>query len=127
MKRILQTIIVSAVFVTGAVSVALLPQPALAQGAGCAGKACITDGASNVNTGATNDVPDTIKIVTDLLLFILGAVSVIMLVIGGFKFVASNGNAEQVKSAKNTILYAIIGVVVALLAYAVIDWVVEQL
>lgn len=130
MKRLLQTVITSAALAMSIITVAALPQSVLAStpnGQGCVGKACIEDGAGNVNTGATDTIPETIQQVTDILLFLLGAVSVIMLVIGGFKFVTSNGNAEQVKSAKNTIMYAIIGVVVALLAYAIIDFVVDNL
>lgn len=126
MKRLLQTILASAVLVVGIVAVAMPAAPALAKQC-TGGKDCVTKGADNVNTGATKALPDTIQQVTDLLLFILGAVSVIMLVVGGFKFVTSNGSPEQVKSAKNTIMYAIVGIVVALVAYAAVKWVIAQL
>jgi hypothetical protein len=62
--------------------------------------------------------------VTNILLFIIGAVAVIMLVIGGIRYTISNGDANQVTSAKNTILYAIIGIVVAILAYAAVNFVI---
>ncbi len=123
MKRLLQNIIAVAVILAGVTAIVAAPQPAFA----CTGKECITDGAENVDTGSTKTVPSAIKTVTQVLLFLVGAVSVIMLVIGGFKYVVSNGNAEQIKSAKNTIMYAIIGLVVAIVAYAVVDWVVKQL
>lgn len=61
--------------------------------------------------------------ITNVLLFILGAVSVIMIIIGGLRYVISGGNATAVTAAKNTILYAIVGVIVALLAYAIINFV----
>lgn len=64
------------------------------------------------------------KTITDVMLFIIGAVSVIMLIIGGIRYVVSGGDSTAVQNAKNTILYAIVGVVVALLAYAVINFVV---
>lgn len=62
--------------------------------------------------------------IVNLMLFIIGAVAVIMLIYGGFRYVISGGNAASVTAAKNTILYAIVGVIVALLAYAVIDFVI---
>jgi len=61
--------------------------------------------------------------ITDVLLFILGAVSVIMIIIGGLRYVISGGNSTNVTAAKNTILYAIVGVIVAMLSYAIIHFV----
>lgn len=63
------------------------------------------------------------KIVTNVLLFLVGAISVIMLIIGGIRYVISGGDQAQVTSAKNTILYAIVGIVIALLAYAAVNFV----
>jgi len=64
--------------------------------------------------------------VTNILLFLIGAISVIMLIIGGIRYVLSSGDQAQVTSAKNTILYAIIGIVVAFLAYAAVAFVSGQ-
>ena len=61
--------------------------------------------------------------ITNVLLFIIGAIAVIMIVIGGLRYVISGGDAKQVDAAKNTILYAIIGIIVAILAYAIINFV----
>ena len=66
------------------------------------------------------------RIVTNVLLFVIGAVSVIMLIIGGFRYVTSQGDQTQVQSAKNTILYSIVGIVVAILAYAAVNFVVSS-
>lgn len=63
------------------------------------------------------------RTITNVLLFILGAISVIMIIIGGLRYVISGGNATAVTAAKNTILYAIVGVIVALLAYAIVNFV----
>lgn len=65
--------------------------------------------------------------VTNVLLFLIGAVAVIMLIIGGFQYVISGGDSSKVESAKNTILYAIIGLVVAILAFAAVDFVLSTL
>lgn len=85
---------------------------------------------NGVNCAAGDDQPEKLfgangifKKVTDVLLFIIGAVAVIMLVIGGIRYTISGGDQAQVTSAKNTILYAIIGIIVAILAYAIIGFV----
>lgn len=71
---------------------------------------------------ATNTVQDIINI----LLLLIGAVSVVMIVIGGFKYVTSNGDQNNIVSAKNTILYAVIGLIVAIMASAIVNFVVAQ-
>ena len=67
------------------------------------------------------------RTITNILLFLVGAISVIMLVIGGIRYVVSGGDQQAVTNAKNTILYAIVGIVVAFLAYAAVAFVSSQL
>lgn len=67
------------------------------------------------------------KDISNTLIFIVGAISVIMLIIGGLRYVISQGDAAGVKAAKDTILYAVIGVVVAIMAYAIVHFVVGSL
>lgn len=66
----------------------------------------------------------TFGTITNVLLFIIGAVAVIMIVIGGARYVLSGGDSSQITAAKNTILYAIIGIIVAILAYAAVNFVI---
>ena len=61
--------------------------------------------------------------VINFALYFIGAISVLMLIIGGVRYTMSGGNDKSVAAAKNTILYAVIGVVVALLAYAIVNFV----
>ncbi len=72
------------------------------------------------NDTCTNGIFTTI---VNVLLFIIGAISVIMLIIGGIKYTISGGDSSAVTSAKNTILYAIIGLIVAFLAFAIVNFV----
>lgn len=65
--------------------------------------------------------------ITNTALFLIGAISVIMLIYGGIRYTISGGEASNVAAAKNTILYAIVGLVVALLAYAIVNFVVGAL
>ncbi len=58
-------------------------------------------------------------IVTSLLIF-AGAVAVLFLIIGGFRYVVSAGNPDQVEGAKKTILYAILGLIVIFVAYVLV-------
>ena len=84
-----------------------------------------------VSSSQGDDVPqdlanDVFKNIVNILLFIIGAVSVIMLIYGGIRYTTSGGNANNVTAAKNTIIYSIIGLVVAILAFAVVQFVVNQ-
>ncbi len=67
------------------------------------------------------------KQITNTILYIVGIIAVIMLIIGGIKYVISGGDSKKVTDAKNTVLYAIIGLVIAFLAYAIINFVVSAL
>ena len=85
-----------------------------------------------VSSSQADDVPqdlagDVFKNIVNILLFIIGAVSVIMLIYGGIRYTTSGGNANSVTAAKNTIMYSIIGLVVAILAFAVVNFVVKQM
>jgi hypothetical protein len=79
------------------------------------------DAASLFGNGGQGGIFRTI---TNVMLFLIGAISVIMLIIGGIRYVVSGGDSTAVANAKNTILYAIVGVVVAILAYAVVNFVI---
>jgi hypothetical protein len=72
------------------------------------------------------DVGDLIKKIVNIMLFILGAIAVIMVVLGGIKYTLSGGDSSAVSSAKNTILYAIVGLVVAIMAYAIVNFVLNS-
>jgi hypothetical protein len=107
-------------------------------GADIAGAACNTSDlsiASGADCAKGNDQPTDLfggdnsifRRVTNILLFLVGAISVIMLIIGGIRYVISGGDQNQVTSAKNTILYAIVGIVVAFLAYAAVNFVTQAL
>ena len=67
------------------------------------------------------------KQVTNTILYIVGVIAVIMLIIGGIKYVVSGGDAKKVTDAKNTVLYAIIGLVICFLAFAIVNFVISAL
>jgi len=61
--------------------------------------------------------------VANFLTILIGALSVIMIILGGLRYVTSNGDSKNVTAAKDTIMYAIIGVIVAIVAYAIVQFV----
>jgi hypothetical protein len=91
----------------------------ISSGAGCS-QANGTSGNLFAQGGIFHTIADT-------LIYIVGAVAVIMLIIGGLRYVISQGSKEGVSQAKDTILYSVIGIVVAILAYAVVNFVTSSL
>ena len=89
----------------------------------------ITSGmnATSAGTSTPTDANVVIKNVTNIMCFIIGAVSVIMLIYGGIRYTTSGGNANSVTAAKNTIMYSIVGLIIAILAFAVVNFVVKQM
>jgi ABC-type Na+ efflux pump permease subunit len=65
--------------------------------------------------------------VINLMLFVVGILAVIMLIYGGIRYVISGGSEKGVAAGKNTILYAIIGLIVAILGYAIVGWIVGNI
>jgi heme/copper-type cytochrome/quinol oxidase subunit 2 len=87
---------------------------------------CAKQGVESAQTGSKDtDAKQVTQSIVNLLLFITGTVAVIMIVIGGIKYVTSAGDASQAKSAKDTILYSVIGLIVAILAYAVVTFIIN--
>lgn len=96
----------------------------------CTGKTgteAVQCGADQANpNGSSTDLPAVFKNISNILLVIVGFVSVIMLIIGGLRYVLSAGNSSSVEGAKNTILFAIIGIIVALIAGSIINFVIGK-
>jgi hypothetical protein len=85
---------------------------------------------NGINSANGDGVPDQLfgdgsifTTIVNVMLFIIGAICVIMLIWGGIRYTTSAGNSASVTAAKNTIMYAIIGLVIAFLAFAVVNWV----
>lgn len=83
-----------------------------------------------IKTTKTDDMPDDltgsdgiINTVINTMLFIVGILSVIMIIYAGIRYATAHGDKGQVESAKNTLIYAIVGLVVSILAYALVNWV----
>lgn len=124
MKKKLQLFAASVLMVLGLAGAALQPvyadcqpgQGGVAGGVGCAGQGTGQPPALFGSEGVFTKV-------INFLLFFVGVVSVIMIIYGGIQYTTSAGDSGKVTSAKNTILYAIVGLIVSILAYAIVNFV----
>ena len=71
----------------------------------------------------TGSLMKTVTTIINVVLGVVGIAAVIMIVIGGISFVTSQGDTSKVAKARNTILYGIVGLVVAILAFAIVNFV----
>ena len=67
-----------------------------------------------------------VKNIVNIILYIVGAAAVIVIIISGLRYTMSAGNPQTVAAAKSTLIYAVIGLLVAIFAYAIVAWVFDQ-
>ena len=84
--------------------------------------ACTSNG-----TDATETISNIIHTIVNLLSVMVGLAAVLMIIVGGFRYITSGGNDASVTSAKNTILYAIIGLVVVALSQLIVRFTLNKL
>ena len=121
MKKLRLTLLSFAAMV-GLIAAPLVPATVLAQNSPIDS---IEQGTKDVGgRGAnTDELANNLKTIVNVLLFVLGAIAVIMIIIGGIRYTTSNGDASATKGAKDTVLYAVVGLIVAILAYAIVNFV----
>ncbi len=83
-------------------------------------------GCANNAPGANNTLQGIAKKVINIFSIIVGIVAVIMIIVGGFRYVTSGGASDKVGGAKNTLIYAIIGLIIVALAQAIVLFVLNQ-
>lgn len=125
MKYIQYFILTVAVVVAGIVAAPVVVHAQLGTKSVCTGNSN-----SPVCAGAADGeakVGGLIKTIINVLLSLTAIISVIMIIVGGIRYATSNGDANAVVGAKNTIIYAIIGLVVSMFAWAIVNFAVSQL
>lgn len=125
MTHKLTTLILSAAISLGVGMVAVQPAGAI----DIFDDACTGDNANTTVCRATgtDDAQNIVQRILSLLFWAIGIISVLMIVLGGFRYVTSNGDSSRIQAAKNTIMYAVIGLVVAILGQAVVLFVTNWL
>jgi len=116
-------IMTCAVFGTSVLSTASLPGSASAQ---------VSEG---INTATTSEMKGKsidgdnglIKTVVNVLLWAVGILSVIMIIFSGLRYITSAGDASKTKSAQSTLTYSVVGLIVAIMAYAIVNMVINRL
>jgi hypothetical protein len=73
--------------------------------------------------GAEDPVRKLLRTIVKYISIVVGGVSIIMIIIGGFKYITSGGDSSNVTGAKNTILYAIVGLIIVALAQIIVRFV----
>lgn len=115
-------LVVAPVALTSTVQAATTPKEQICAGSGGTWAA---DTCTNASSNGT--LEGLFKTIVNILLFLIGAISVVMIIIGGIRYVVSGGDQSSVTGAKNTILYAVIGLLVSIMAYAIVNFVVSSL
>lgn len=85
----------------------------------------LTQGGSCGSTD-TSSIQTLLAHIVNVISIIVGVVAVIMIIFGGFKYITSGGDSNNVSGAKNTIIYAIIGLVIVALAQLIVHFVLNQ-
>lgn len=93
--------------------------------AGATAQSKIRDGMNAVNDGSNTNLSTSFRDIANVLLYVLGAIAVIMIIVGGIRYATSTGDSSRIKAAKDTIMYSVIGLVVAILAFAIVNFVVD--
>lgn len=83
----------------------------------------IQEGVNNAGGTGEEKLEVRVKNIVNTILFIVGILAVIVIIVSGIFYIISAGDAGKVKRAKDTLMYAVVGLVVAILAYAIVNFV----
>jgi hypothetical protein len=112
---------------------ASVPTNFVAQTSCTSATACVNQGVGQTCSGQTcsgtannSSISSVIRSVLDILSILVGVAAVIMIVIGGLRYIISGGDSNATAGAKNTIIYAIVGLIIALLAQVLVQFVLAK-
>lgn len=128
MIRKLKAVLISLTLVIGlGAPVALSTSPVFASESSQA--ACRGIGLTGGGCGdqANNEVSSLFRTIVNILTFIVGAAAVIMVILSGFKYITAGGDSNNIASAKNTLIYAVIGLIIVALAQFIVNFVLTSL
>ena len=102
-------------------------QDCLAQGSNLEAPQTDTDCTNNNTDDGSTNINSIIKLIINVFSFIVGIVAVIMIIYGGFRYISSGGDSTKISNAKNTIIYAIIGLIVVAFAQIIVKFVLGKI
>lgn len=90
--------------------------------------ACLGDAACEASTSAStkSSVDNIINTIINVFSWVVGVVAVLMVMFGGFRYITAAGDATKTKTAKDTILFALIGLVIVALSQVIVKFVIDQ-
>lgn len=121
MKKVILSVIAVAMTVLGLGGIATMSPAAYAASSNY-GLDLIGSGAAT----ASSDLKGAVTKIINAILGVVGLLAVVMVIIGGINFITSQGDTGKVTKARNTILYGVIGMVIAILAYAIVNFVITN-
>lgn len=125
MKKLLLSVAAVALTIVGLSSVATM-SPAYASPADDYLNQVTPDGMPG-KEDAENGLMNIVKDIINVVVGVVGIIAVVMMIVGGISFITSQGDASKVTKARNTILYGVVGLIVALLAFAIVNFVLSSL
>ena len=72
------------------------------------------------------DLPTKFGVILNTLFIVAGAVAVLIMIVGGIRYITSTGDSKRIQAAKDTILYAVLGLIIIILARAIVGYVITQ-
>lgn len=107
-------------------SAAISSTPDISSNLCAGGNLNVNDPNCSSGTDPSDKVNSLIGTVINIFSIVVGVVSVIMIIIGGLKYITSGGDSANVTGAKNTILYALVGLVIVALAQIIVRFVLQK-
>lgn len=127
-KMILSVLIVAcSVFGVSAISVASLSTNVSAQAADSVKKGITTATTADMENKSIAGEGGLISILINFLLWTVGILSVVMIIFSGFRYITSAGDAAKTKSAQTALTYSIVGLIVAVFAWAIVNIVLDRI
>lgn len=129
MKKIWLNVVAAVLTVFGLAGVATMSPAYAAVQCIVEGKVTTVDDVSSCDgfKDQESDLMGTLNTVINVIIAVVGFVAVIMIILGGISFITSQGDTSKVTKARNTILYGVVGLVIALLAFAIVNFVLTNI
>ena len=103
--------------------------PSISGGLNCGSSLKFTDstsGCSNPGSDATTRINNIITLIINIFSVVVGIIAVIMIIVGGIRFILSGGDSTATGNARNTVLYAVVGLIVVALAQILVRYVLAR-
>lgn len=131
MQKIIKTICLALVLSAGLLGAPLLANASVSAQVSTEQLASTTseiqNGVNRASSGGNPGLESSIQNIINVLLYIVGVVAVIMIIVSGLRYIVSGGDSNAASSAKNGILYSVIGLVIAILAFGIVNFVIDAL